>query len=1008
MSVDIKIKDAQRKFLMENEMLFRDEDCNVIIPYMPSGYVDYSNNGYVSGQYQIDNFLTYKRVYTGNDCFNVTWKGSTYIKKDLDANGQIQIGWELGEYIFGYNEGLNSSVEIEQDESFADYKKQISINTITFRIRADKYELGENYKYLFYKVPEINKDILYRVVSLETEYLGRVPVCYVLTLQSLQQELENTGRAKQQNVMPNSPGQGYYDPEILPHNKDFVESKDLKRIDETRWIRFSYDKWVNNPVRKVVVKQYGFGIPMNFTMVGRKILNNSPMSHYGTPRLVFPINFRQATTPTLYRTQMSEDNYYFAYTLQPTILFSQGIFDAMKNFMDVDKTWSQQGMLEFNTNPANNQEAAFEVTNPIVDGKYSYSLFGQIKEIGGAPLYTPWTFSLDRELSFDTRGTYGVETTYRIAKRPRAIHDYMWDSYWTQKQISRLPLKRENTITFGSMIGTGIGVAAMGGSKISLIAGSILFGIGLLGSLVTRLPNKNIENGVMGMIPASLFKFMMDEATTTLPNAVAQKNWVKLSYVMNTEKNDFITFFNTQTMNTSFEAYLTDLFLKDNRLFETTYIGQTKREDGSSIYDDGRTLLVDGSEELQPLQSDGEGFIIDSFNLQSIFSGDFSVEFLDVNDEVIWSGVYQSEAKWTGSIREINTWRNTSIYGRENTFLTDPKPWPEDLHLAEWEEPRQDLNVSINSTPSPVNVISQGENLKNVIERYYQNVNFGDMNKLTYTWYPIPSPTTDPENLYIPTHMNKATFTRNKEINFKNKLINTNTLITPSDLFNIYNDFTIYINNTPYKLFENGATITNINLEIVENSNVLNQTNLKNASEVFSKDTNFDKIAKCLGEYRQPNGVNELVWLYRGYPQIGYELKQTNHLKFELLFENDGVYLQVTSLSPTDYELSFQYNLEGYLNNRWKEFVNYAKLDQPNISTLWIMPAYNWNRPINNPTINLNNLFFGEGVKWAKQYRENVFGGGFRNEKLETAYHDKLAAWNDSFTINNIQIKLKK
>lgn len=1004
MSVDIKIKDAQRKFLMENEMLFADEDCNVIIPYLPSGYVDYSNNGYVTGQYQIDNFLTYKRVYTGNDCFNITWKGSTYIKKDLDANGQIQIGWELGEYIFGYNEGLSSSVEIEQDESFSDYKKHIAINTITFRIRADKYKLGENYKYLFYKVPEISKDILFRVVSFEEETLGRMGTCYVLTLQSLQQELENTGRAKQQNVMPNSPGQGYYDPEILPHNPDYVESPNLKRIDETRWIRFDYNKWVNKVVRKVVVKTFGLATIMNFTMIGRKVLNNSPMSHYGVPRLIFPINFRQATTPTLYRTQSSEDNYYFAYTLQPTILFTQKIFEAMQNFLDVDKTWSQQGMLEFNTNPDNNQEAAFEVTNPIVDGKYSYSLFGQIKEIGGAPLYTPWTFSLDRELTFDTRGTYGVATTYRIAKRARAIHDYMWDSYWTQKQISRLPIKKENTITFGSMIGTGIGVAAMGGSKISLIAGSILFGIGLLGSLVTRLPNKNIENGVMGMIPASLFKFMMDEATTTLPNAVAQKNWVKLSYFLNTEKNDFITFFNTQTMNTSFEAYLTDLFLKDNRLFETTYIGQTKREDGSNIYDDGHALLVDGSEELQPLQSDGEGFIIDSFNLQSIFSGDFSVEFLDVNDEVVWSGVYQSEAKWTGSIREINTWRNTSIYGRENTFLAEPKPWPEDLHLAEWEEPRQDLNVSINSTPKPINVVSQGESLKNILERYYQNINVGDFNKANAQ--------------YIPAHINKTTyipdmfespgapmtFTRNREIDFTTKLINTNSLITIDDLFNIYDDFTIYIDNTPYKLFENKATITNMDLVIYENGNVLNQNKFLDARQEYENTTidNRAGIGYLHGESVEtrpptpsdPSTGIKTVTIIRVLPQFPYQLQHTTPLKFELLFENDGVYMKVTSTGDTRYELNKGYFL-GKIAPLWQEYGDYSfeKTISRNVMA----------QTSRNGTYDWSQLYFGEG--YAALYSRTINGSkGYRFEEK----HDQLAAWNDSFTINNIQIKLKK
>ena len=45
------------------------------------------------------------------------------------------------------------------------------------------------------------------------------------------------------------------------------------------------------------------------------------------------------------------------------------------------------------------------------------------------------------------------------------------------------------------------------------------------------------------------------------------------------------------------------------------------------------------------------GFIVDSFNFQALFDGEYSEELLDVNDNVIWSGIYQIDDKNTKYLR---------------------------------------------------------------------------------------------------------------------------------------------------------------------------------------------------------------------------------------------------------------------------------------------------------------------------------------------------------------------
>lgn len=727
MSADIKLKNIQLKLLEEFQFLLPKEELNVIIPYVPSGYQDFSNLGNVNGQYNIDNYLTYKRLYTGNDAFIITWKGSTSIDENLDANGQIKINWNIGEYILGFNEGVSSDVGIENDASFSEYKKHSVSNTLTFRIRADEYDLDENYKYLFYKVPEISKDILYRVVSLETEYSGRIPICYVLTLQSLQQDLESTGRAKSQNVMSNAPGQGYYDPIILdkePTNKVLPFIK----IDRDRWLSVDESKFINNPVKKVVVKMFGLSFMMNFTMTGRKIYKNDAMTVFGIPRLIYPINFRQATTPTLYRTQYAVDNFYFVWGLTPVIQFNKDIFDAMKDILDVNKTWTQQGIITLPGEP-NIQDGVANtglqcmVTNPKDnDGTFKYTLYGYVTTLDETPypIHSPWEFTINEKIVGDNKGVFGSAIEYAVNKNTtRKIHDYLWDSYWLNKKISVLPLDRKSTLTFGSVTGSGLmGILSGGKSIFNIILGTALFTIGMLGSILTDVPKRNLTNTICGIFPASMLDFMTAEASVSLPKAVTKTAWFKMSYLLNSEEQDFLTFFNTQTINTSFEASLTDLFKKDGVIYETTLIGQTKKEDGTTIFDSGKQLLISGGEELQEIRDNDEGFIIDSFNLQAIFSGDFSVEFLDKNNNVIWSGVYQSEGKWTGNIREINTWRNTSIYGRENIFLKEPKPWPEQIELAPWSSGISTVTKEINVVESATYDGSDKKPLKELLNSF--------------------------------------------------------------------------------------------------------------------------------------------------------------------------------------------------------------------------------------------------------------------------------------------------
>lgn len=669
----MKLKNVERKLKDYNQSLTQFEEQFVIIPFLPSGYTAYSNFGELDEQTQINQFETYKRLYTGNDAFIVTWKNSIQFdysnqSPNADTTTSILLKWQVGEILLGWIENDTTENDISTDTSFTEYKSQKSITSYTFRINALKFQLTEDYSYYFYKIPEISNQILFKVVSLEKEYVGKDLVCYVLRLESLQDTLANTGRAKDQNVMPNAPGQGYLQPQVVYKDEytlpaDAVENVDYVDVgDNQRYVIANKIYQQNNPVKTIIVKLFGLALLCNVSLIGRRAYLGGDFTQYGNPRLIFPINFSSPTTITLYRTQQAETNFFWAINMYPEINFSAEIFDRLKDFLDFNKFWSQQGLMKIDKTQTLG-------TNPKIDGKYGYELYGQQTANG----YQQWEVDFDT-MTIDTSYTYGCASSYTIGGN-KVIHDHMFDSYWTQKQVSTLPINETNTLNFGWTVGASYAAAVA--KNITVAIGLFLIGIAAtLYQKYTALPFQ----GLFGLIPASLCEFMMDECQTTLGTTDDDIS-MKLSYFMDGDNtSDIAKFFKTSSLNTSFQADLTDIIQdKNGTKYCTDQIGQTTNADGSNVKSDGTALLMDGSYSLVANTEQNMGYIIDSFNIQAIFSGDFSIEFLDMNGQVIWYGVYQSEAKWTGSIREINTWKQTSIFERENQYLGKPLAWPKDL-----------------------------------------------------------------------------------------------------------------------------------------------------------------------------------------------------------------------------------------------------------------------------------------------------------------------------------------
>lgn len=675
------ITNIERKIKDFNSDLLNFKEQFVIIPYLASGFIDYSNFGQVDGQRLIDNFETYKRLWTGNDSFTISWKDSV-IATNTSEEPKIKINYQIGDAILGWLENHSSNVEIKTDASFEDYKAQTSEKSFTFRINANEFNLDTNWEFMFFKVPEISKRIIFRVESLDREYLGRDLMCYVLTLKALNQELASTGRAKQQNVMPNSPGQGYYDVQVV---EEFTPSEDLKEgVDYKpfygRWLVADKSTMFHNPCKKVVIKAFGLCGFSNCAFWGRKVRAGGDFREFGTPHWIFPTNLTNASTYTLYRTQSEQTNYYMVVGATPVINYNQEVFNALKGTMDPATIYPSQGLLIIDepstlaTNPKINKDGV-ETQDLSQATNYKYQLFGQNQIINGSLGYKKWEVSFPIK-SIETDMISGCAQYYNIGGT-KNIEDVMFDNFWTQKNMVTLPINRWNTLNFGWTIGSAFAASV---AK-NFVASAGLMLVGITANIIQKVNAPKFTN-FNCLMPASLVDFMLNEAKGSFGNLVPNglpKNYIKLDYFLNDENNAISKIFNTSTINTSFEAELTDRFISKRLqgiILETTVIGQTHLENGHKIFANGQPFLLNGDTSLVNIADENEGFIIDEIHLQALFKGDYSIEFLDKQGSVIWSGVFQSQGKWTGSLREINTWIRTSIFGRENTFLARPLPWP--------------------------------------------------------------------------------------------------------------------------------------------------------------------------------------------------------------------------------------------------------------------------------------------------------------------------------------------
>lgn len=687
MSSNAKIVESQRKANLQAQEIELFKQSFVIVPYQVSGFIDNTNRGVRTEVVNPDDFETFKRVWTGNDACNLNWKSSISCFQNITTK-KLEVKFQLGEVFLGVMETNDNENVIGKDKSFSDYTSQEIESTLTFRV-SKYFDISDYYQLMFYKIPEISGSVLFRITNIEKDYIGRELIGYVITFKSINQELANTGRARQQNIMPNSPGQGYLECVVKDSNwpnelgkEEFdklVDGVDYYKFFD-RYITADYQKTLNRPAKKMVVRMFGVGVLGSVSLVGRPAIEGEKLSEFEPQRLIFPYNLKTPSTYNFFNSQGESNNYYFG-EFYPTLKYWKELMASIKDSLTPVNKFNYEGFLEYD-------EDKLKATNPSNGSLYLYELFGKIStNQEGQNFLEPWSFSTDKK-EISMLGLQGVENKYNIGGYKK-VHNHLFDNYWTQKQMKALPVEVNSSLTFGNTLQSAF--SWLGKSLTSsapllpLIYGVGLFAIGISGAFTGKYKLRNCPS-FRGLINAPFTDFN----SGIFGRSVAENSKNKMpfnSLNCNSAETPNTIFYDGATLSTGFEASLTDLIQTPrapNKILSTLNIGQSKDEDGNDILQ-GQPFLLNGDAELYDAFQTRKGYIIDAIQIQAIFNGEISIEFLDVNDDVIWSGVYQSEGKWTNSMREIWTEKNCSVFGRENMFYSEPLPYPAPLPPAENE-----------------------------------------------------------------------------------------------------------------------------------------------------------------------------------------------------------------------------------------------------------------------------------------------------------------------------------
>lgn len=578
---------------------------------------------------RITDYSSFQRLFTGLENVTAQWEGAYKVTKKTDDATFLSKEYSVGRSFKGYIPTESLKASFEPSSISADFLAEFTEESFTIHSYED---LEEQDLFKLFIIPEL-KEFKWLYVSDAVKYFmpnGKLHHIEI-TLTTLNNKIAKSGRATEEFIHRSAPGEGYAFPS--------VDSEQNVTLDKIR------DRDI--PVTSLQIEMEG---PAGFTTIfayGRPtktetidgITKSAFNPEIKAPRLLLP--FRMETPiPSPLNTRPSAETDYYVGKFKPTLEEYFGNFKKqIEASYNLEQKASFQGVLE-----STETLEKLQRSNPINQGSHQYNLWDP-----------SWTIEVDKIYNTSTDPYTGNQLTL---KGDYKVNEVLAHNIFGTSAISTLPLSVKQNITWSL-------------SDIPLVGG-------FLSKITLGIPvgwrDEAIRvsmDSVLIVQPASLIEYA-NVLQGRSPDSKFSKPQVDLLTYTTENKSEEIEFSGINATGTIFKVGLSDRFTKvvngKTYTFNTVDLGQAHPkvdDEGTNVDNPPAKLLWDETCKPTSRNADTPGYVIDATSFKALAKLEYR-HTLFSNDTEVWSGTYQTNSKFTGSIRDWTNYTKMSNWKEDN------------------------------------------------------------------------------------------------------------------------------------------------------------------------------------------------------------------------------------------------------------------------------------------------------------------------------------------------------
>lgn len=636
----------------------------VVIPYeIVSGYIVNSEEGQIeiTKAKSPENYTQFEQIFLGKDAINIVWKNAKPWFKPLGVNRATFID-RTGDYYMGklISGQSHSAILTGEQQQFEENKTRYVSDSFSMRFDFPESTITENIaelennlydkhyffpqekdKFNLYMIPELANNKLFQLIdfSYHTASDGNGICAVECMFQTIENTFKNTGIAVEQFINFAAPGDPYTLP-IVNTREDGTKEVTHKQIDA-------------KPITHIQIEFLGAAAISGFSIYGRKLNiteneDGDKIYSFNQWQYLFPYSLYQPQKNLTAQTSSPSKNFFFFPQSTLSMNYSKALFDTYKAQYNSVSQNNYCGVLMTNSENQNdwdNIENGLHKSNPLVDGMW--------KDYFDSSWY-PTSF-LSTQPTFNCSGNLYTVNTLNYRNNMNCVEILAMNGIMYNNQLE-LPLSFRSTKPFYI-------------SNLPLIGGMIA---ALCGDRAMFANTKSI-------IPMKLGLFMDATIAGALHAIKLDNTWAGIFLDSLGDKEKINWTAGSNACNTSICFELTNNISLDGVLYDTKYLGQSKKENGEYILNNHDSLLFNDSFELVE-KDDGVGFSIDKIIIYALFNGKVHINYYSY-DESGFVPVYQTTIRtntdYTGSYRNWATEITAGCISEKQLEINDSFTYPE-------------------------------------------------------------------------------------------------------------------------------------------------------------------------------------------------------------------------------------------------------------------------------------------------------------------------------------------